>query len=86
LAALEKAMMTQRVSWVLDLDIRTFFGSVDHRFLNTFWASLRGQANCAFRNPRAAGFSVWAVCGRRSALAGPAAGPLGMVRAGVVGG
>jgi len=24
LAALEKAVMTQRVNWVLDLDIRTF--------------------------------------------------------------
>src|SRR4051795_6970933 len=33
LAALEKALMTQRVSWVLDLDIRTFFDSVDHGWL-----------------------------------------------------
>ena len=28
LAALEKALMTQRVGWVLDLDIRTFFDSI----------------------------------------------------------
>ena len=33
LAALEKALMTQRVNWVLDLDIRTFFDSVDHGWL-----------------------------------------------------
>ena len=33
LATLEKALMTQRVSWVLDLDIRTFFDSVDHGWL-----------------------------------------------------
>jgi len=33
LAALEKAVMTQRVNWVLDLDIRTFFDSVDHGWL-----------------------------------------------------
>src|SRR4051812_49390552 len=30
LAALDKALMTQRVDWVLDVDIRTFFDSVDH--------------------------------------------------------
>src|SRR3982750_671389 len=29
LATLEQALMTQRVNWVLDLDIRTFFDSVD---------------------------------------------------------
>ena len=33
LAALEKAVMTQRVNWVLDLDIRTFLDSVDHGWL-----------------------------------------------------
>ena len=33
LAALEKALMTQRVNWVLDLDIRTFFDTVDHGWL-----------------------------------------------------
>ena len=33
LAALDKALMTQRVNWVLDLDIRTFFDSVDHGWL-----------------------------------------------------
>ena len=33
LAALERAVMTQRVNWVLDLDIRTFFNSVDHGWL-----------------------------------------------------
>ena len=33
LAALDKAVMTQRVNWVLDLDIRTFFDSVDHGWL-----------------------------------------------------
>src|SRR3954471_20766885 len=30
LAALDKALMTQRVDWVLDVDIRAFFDSVDH--------------------------------------------------------
>jgi hypothetical protein len=29
LAALDKALMTQRVNWVLDVDIRAFFDSVD---------------------------------------------------------
>jgi group II intron reverse transcriptase/maturase len=33
LAALEKALMRQRVNWVLDLDIRTFFDTVDHCWL-----------------------------------------------------
>jgi group II intron reverse transcriptase/maturase len=33
LAALDKALMTQRVNWVLDLDVRTFFDSVDHGWL-----------------------------------------------------
>ena len=33
LAALDKALMTQRVNFVLDLDIRTFFDSVDHGWL-----------------------------------------------------
>jgi RNA-directed DNA polymerase len=33
LAALDKALMTQRVDWVLDVDIRTFFDSVDHGWL-----------------------------------------------------
>ena len=33
LAALDKALMTQRVNWVLDVDIRTFFDSVDHGWL-----------------------------------------------------
>jgi len=33
LAALEKTLMTQRVNWVLDLDIRTFFDSVDHAWM-----------------------------------------------------
>jgi retron-type reverse transcriptase len=28
LAALDKALMTQRVDWVLDVDIRTFFDDV----------------------------------------------------------
>ena len=36
-AALEKALMTQRVSWVLDLDIRTFFDSVDPGWLVGCW-------------------------------------------------
>jgi retron-type reverse transcriptase len=31
--ALEKALMTQRVNWVLDLDIRTFFDTVSHDWL-----------------------------------------------------
>ncbi len=30
LASLDKALMTQRVNWVLDLDFRTFFDSLDH--------------------------------------------------------
>jgi len=33
LGPLEKAVMPQRVNWVLDLDIRTFFDSVDPRML-----------------------------------------------------
>jgi RNA-directed DNA polymerase len=33
LASLEKAVMTQRVNWVLDFDIRTFFDSLDHGWL-----------------------------------------------------
>ena len=33
LAALDKALMTQRVNFVLDVDIRTFFDSVDHGWL-----------------------------------------------------
>jgi retron-type reverse transcriptase len=33
LAALEKALMTQRVNRVLDLDISTFFDTVDHGWL-----------------------------------------------------
>jgi group II intron reverse transcriptase/maturase len=33
LASLDKALMTQRVNWVLDLDIQTFFDSLDHEWL-----------------------------------------------------
>jgi len=33
LAALHEALMSQRVSWVLDADIRSFFDSVDHEWL-----------------------------------------------------
>jgi hypothetical protein len=33
LAALERALMRQRVNWVLDLDIPTFFDTVDHGWL-----------------------------------------------------
>ena len=33
LASLDRALMTQRVNWVLDLDIRTFFDSLDHEWL-----------------------------------------------------
>ena len=33
LKALHTAMMTQRISWVLDADIRSFFDSVDHEWL-----------------------------------------------------
>ena len=33
LAALDEALMTQKVSYVLDVDIRTFFDSVDHGWL-----------------------------------------------------
>jgi retron-type reverse transcriptase len=33
LAALHTALMSQRVNWVLDADIRRFFDSVDHEWL-----------------------------------------------------
>ena len=33
LAALHTALMSQRVTWVLDADIRSFFDSVDHEWL-----------------------------------------------------
>lgn len=33
LDALHTALMSQRVTWVLDADIRSFFGSVDHEWL-----------------------------------------------------
>lgn len=33
LAALHQAVMTQRVNWILDADIRSFFDSVDHEWL-----------------------------------------------------
>ena len=33
LASLDKALMTQRVNWVLDFDIQTFFDSLDHEWL-----------------------------------------------------
>ena len=33
LASLEKGIMTQRVNWVLDFDIQTFFDSLDHEWL-----------------------------------------------------
>jgi hypothetical protein len=33
LAALDGALMTQKVSYVLDVDIRTFFDPVDHGWL-----------------------------------------------------
>jgi RNA-directed DNA polymerase len=33
LASLERAVMTQRVNWVLDFDVRTFFDSLDHEWL-----------------------------------------------------
>ncbi len=33
LGALKQALMTQRVGWVLDFDVRTFFDSVDHEWL-----------------------------------------------------
>ena len=33
LAALHAALMSQRVNWVLDADIRSFFDSVDHEWL-----------------------------------------------------
>lgn len=33
LSALHTALMTQRVNWVLDADIRSFFDSVDHEWL-----------------------------------------------------
>ncbi len=33
LAALHEALMSQRVCWVLDVDIRKFFDSVDHEWL-----------------------------------------------------
>ena len=33
LAALDRGVMTQRVNWVLDVDVRSFFDSVDHEWL-----------------------------------------------------
>jgi hypothetical protein len=33
LAALDRALMTRKVNWVLDVDIRNFFDSVDHGWL-----------------------------------------------------
>jgi RNA-directed DNA polymerase len=33
LSALHTAIMSQRVNWVLDADIRSFFDSVDHEWL-----------------------------------------------------
>jgi RNA-directed DNA polymerase len=33
LASLKKALMTQRVNWVLDFDVQTFFDSLDHEWL-----------------------------------------------------
>jgi len=33
LAAVQRALMTQKVSWVLDADIRSFFDSVNHEWL-----------------------------------------------------
>lgn len=33
LASLHKALMTQKVNWILDADIRKFFDSVDHEWL-----------------------------------------------------
>ena len=33
LASLDEALMTQRVGWVLDFDIRTFFDALDHAWL-----------------------------------------------------
>jgi len=33
LASLDKALMTQRVNWVLDLDLRAFFDSLDHEWM-----------------------------------------------------
>jgi group II intron reverse transcriptase/maturase len=33
LEALERGLMTRRVNWVLDLDLRKFFDSVDHEWL-----------------------------------------------------
>ena len=33
LAVLDRALMTQKVNWVLDVDIRSFFDSVDHGWL-----------------------------------------------------
>jgi retron-type reverse transcriptase len=33
LASLDRALMTQRVNWVLDFDIQTFFDSLDHGWM-----------------------------------------------------
>ncbi len=38
LAALNQAVMTQRVNWVLDADVRSFFDSVDHEWLQRMLA------------------------------------------------
>lgn len=43
LSSLERALMTQRVSWVLDVDIRQFFDSVDHEWLMRMMAHRVGD-------------------------------------------
>jgi len=41
LDALHTALMSQRVNWVLDADIRSFFDSVDHEWLMRMLARAR---------------------------------------------
>ena len=36
LAALDQALLRQRVSWVLDADLQDFFGSLEHSWLIRF--------------------------------------------------
>ena len=46
LAALDKALMTQHVNFVLDVDIRTFFDSVDHGWLMRMLAHRIADSGC----------------------------------------
>jgi len=55
LAALHTALMSQRMTWVLDADIRSFFDSVDHEWLMRMVAHrIREQGRCRTDGARSA--------------------------------